>query len=160
MAATAEPLASLDALYHADYAYRPETGEEVFQSLMGVPVLRGGRVVGVWPSRIKPGAGMTTRTSMFGNRRHGSLGNGWFGELVSREELAPSDGIALLPLRLEGIGLNAGTGMGRVVASAAIRVERLVAEDTDSRKNRLKTAVSEMHGALDNMLESSHIAKD
>ena len=162
VAATARPLALADAQHHPDYAYRPETGEEVFQSLMGVPVLRGGRVVGVMTVQNKTrrryddeDVDVLETVAMVLSEMVGS------GELVSREELAPSDGIALLPLRLEGIGLNAGTGMGRVVLhQPRFRVERLVAEDTDFEKNRLKTAVSEMHGALDNMLESSHIAKD
>ncbi|MDO9458540.1 MAG: phosphoenolpyruvate--protein phosphotransferase [Alphaproteobacteria bacterium] len=36
-----------DAQAHPQFAYRPETGEEIFKSLMGVPMLRGGRVIGV-----------------------------------------------------------------------------------------------------------------
>ncbi len=47
IAATARPLALADAQSHAAFAYRPETGEEVYHSLMGVPILRGGRVLGV-----------------------------------------------------------------------------------------------------------------
>src|SRR5262249_406255 len=44
IAATARPLALADAQAHPDFAYRPETGEEIYHSLMGVPILRGGRV--------------------------------------------------------------------------------------------------------------------
>src|SRR6516164_772472 len=47
IAAAARPLALADAQSHPDFAYRPETGEEVYHSLMGVPILRGGRVLGV-----------------------------------------------------------------------------------------------------------------
>src|SRR5271155_2177515 len=47
IAATALPLALADAQSHPDFAYRPETGEEIYHSLMGVPILRGGRVLGV-----------------------------------------------------------------------------------------------------------------
>src|SRR5215469_9878569 len=47
IAANARPLALADAQSHPDFAYRPETGEEIFHSLMGVPVLRSGRVLGV-----------------------------------------------------------------------------------------------------------------
>ena len=36
-----------DAQTHPAFVYRPETGEEIFHSLAGVPVLRGGRVTGV-----------------------------------------------------------------------------------------------------------------
>src|SRR5437762_6480275 len=47
IAATARPLALADAQAHPNFAFRPETGEEIFHSLMGVPILRGGRVLGV-----------------------------------------------------------------------------------------------------------------
>src|SRR5947207_13355422 len=47
IAATARPLALADAQSHPRFAYRPATGEEIYHSLMGVPILRGGRVLGV-----------------------------------------------------------------------------------------------------------------
>lgn len=47
IAAQSRPLALADAQSHPDFAYRPETGEEIYHSFMGVPVLRGGRVIGV-----------------------------------------------------------------------------------------------------------------
>ena len=47
IAASARPLALADAQAHPNFAYRPETGEEIYHSLMGVPILRGGRVLGV-----------------------------------------------------------------------------------------------------------------
>ncbi|HEY1382680.1 MAG TPA: GAF domain-containing protein, partial [Dongiaceae bacterium] len=47
IASHARPLALADAQHHPQFAYRPETGEEIFQSLMGVPILRAGRVIGV-----------------------------------------------------------------------------------------------------------------
>ena len=47
IASHARPLALADAQHHPQFAYRPETGEELFQSLMGVPILRAGRVIGV-----------------------------------------------------------------------------------------------------------------
>ena len=47
IAATARPLALAEAQSHPDFAYRPETGEEIYHSLMGAPILRGGHVLGV-----------------------------------------------------------------------------------------------------------------
>src|SRR5262249_56747433 len=45
IAATARPLALAEAQSHPDFAYRPETGEEVYHSLMGAPILRGGHLL-------------------------------------------------------------------------------------------------------------------
>ena len=47
IAAHARPLALDDAQSHPQFAYRPETGEEVYHSLAGVPIVRAGRVLGV-----------------------------------------------------------------------------------------------------------------
>jgi phosphotransferase system, enzyme I, PtsP len=48
IASTAEPLAlSDDAKHHLAFSYKPETGEEIYQSFLGVPVLRGGATIGV-----------------------------------------------------------------------------------------------------------------
>ncbi len=47
IAQTADYISLPDAQAHPHFAYRPETGEEIYKSLMGVPMLRGGRVIGV-----------------------------------------------------------------------------------------------------------------
>ncbi len=44
---TARPLNLADAPSHPLFSYRPETGEEKYYSFLGVPVLRGGRTLGV-----------------------------------------------------------------------------------------------------------------
>src|SRR5919106_558015 len=36
-----------DAQSHPDFAYRPETGEEIYHSFLGVPIVHSGRVIGV-----------------------------------------------------------------------------------------------------------------
>ena len=47
IASSAEPLALSDAQHHPAFSYKPETGEEIYQSFLGVPVLRGGATIGV-----------------------------------------------------------------------------------------------------------------
>ena len=47
IAAHARVLNLADAQTHPKFAYRPETGEEIYPSFLGVPILRGGRVRGV-----------------------------------------------------------------------------------------------------------------
>src|SRR5512144_3130515 len=47
IAAKGRPSGRADARSHPSYVFRPETGEESFRSLAGVPILHGGRVVGV-----------------------------------------------------------------------------------------------------------------
>ena len=45
IAKTAEPLSLNDAQAHPAFSYRPETGEEIYNSFLGVPILRGGNLV-------------------------------------------------------------------------------------------------------------------
>ncbi len=41
------PLNLSDAPSHPAFSYRPETGEDPFHAFLGVPLLRGGRAIGV-----------------------------------------------------------------------------------------------------------------
>jgi len=47
VALNAQPLNLADAPTHEAFSYRPETGEDPFNSFLGVPILRGGRTLGV-----------------------------------------------------------------------------------------------------------------
>ena len=127
---------------------------------MGVPILRGGRVIGVLAVQNRTRRNYTeeeietlqTVAMVLAEMVAG-------GELISRDELLPADGNALLPLRLKGIRLNPGRGMGvAVVHQTHFNVRRLVAENPDHEHGRLRSAVSDMHGALDDMLEATDLA--
>ena len=45
IAAEAKPLNLKDAKSHPAFAYLPETGEELFSTFLGVPILRAGRTI-------------------------------------------------------------------------------------------------------------------
>lgn len=160
VAAQARPSALADAQSHPNFAYRPETGEEIYSSMMGVPILRGGRVVGVVAVQNRTRRHYTEEevetlqtVAMVLAEMVAS------GELVERDELSPVDGIALKPLRLEGARLNAGVGMGIAVLHARqAAIERLVAEDPGHEHERLHHAFTEMHGALDNLFDGEALA--
>ncbi len=160
IAAQARPFALADAQNHANFVFRPETGEEMYQSLMGVPILRGGRVVGVIAVQNRKRRNYSdeeVEILQIVAMVLAELVGG--GELISRDELMPADGNALLPLRLEGISLNPGLGVGVAVLHAPqFHITKMVAEDVDQEHERLRKAVSEMHGALDDMMEQSDLA--
>jgi phosphotransferase system, enzyme I, PtsP len=158
--AQARPIALADAASHPDFVLRPETGEELYQSLMGVPVLRGGRVIGVISvqNRIRRNYSdeeievLETVAMVLAELISG-------GELIDRAELMPADGNALLPLRIGGSTINPGLGVGvAVLHEPKFSVTKLVAEDVDLEHERLQNAVSEMHGALDDMMKQSDLA--
>ncbi|MBK8176209.1 MAG: phosphoenolpyruvate--protein phosphotransferase [Rhodospirillales bacterium] len=160
IAAKGRPLALSDAQSHPSFAFRPETGEEAYQALMGVPILRGGRVVGVLAVQNvhhrqytdEEIEALQTVAMVLAELVAG-------GDLVGREERLPTEGLALSPVRLEGARLNAGIGIGgAVLHKHQFTIRQLVAEDTRVEHERLRKAVAEMHGALDNMLRASAVA--
>jgi phosphotransferase system enzyme I (PtsP) len=157
IAATARPLALADAQAHPDFAYRPETGEEIYHSLMGVPILRGGRVLGVLVVQNRTLRHYTEdeieiaqTIAMIVAELTAS------GELVNPLEMAQSDSGALLPLRLDGIRLNEGIAIGPAVLHVPkLVIRQVVAEDVGAELDRLSRAVSQMQSAIDELVAAS-----
>ena len=150
------PFALAEAQDHPNFAYRPETGEEIFHSMMGVPVLRGGRVIGVISVQNQTRRNYTdeevetlqTIAMVLAEMIAG-------GELIAVDELRPTDGYGPKPVRLEGIRLNGGIGIGvAVMHEASFLFEKLVAEDIGLERKRLAQAFSQMHGSLDELMET------
>lgn len=159
IAATARPLNLSDAQAHPDFVYRPETGEEVYHAFLGVPVLRAGRVTGVLVVQNRTRRHYTDEElealQIIAMVLAELVGTG---ELVRPEELLPADGIALLPLRLEGVRLNAGLGIGAAqLHQHQITIDKLLSDDPEAELERLRTALAGMHSALDDMLAEQSV---
>ncbi len=160
IAAHARPLNLSDAQSHPAFAYRPETGEEIYHSLMGVPILRGGRVVGVLVVQNKTRRHYTDDEvealqiiAMVLAELVAS------GELVSPGERMPVEGMELLPMRLEGMRLNAGLAMGlALLHQPGVTIRQVVAEDPEAELKRLDEAMAGMHSALDEILATDILA--
>lgn len=160
IAAHARPLALSDAQSHPNFAYRPETGEDIYRSLVGVPIIRSGRVIGVLVVQNRTSRHYTdeeVETLETVAMVLAELVSG--GQLVGRDELQPVDGLALLPLRLDGLRLNPGIGIGvAVLHRPRITIRRLVAEDPDAELERLRVALAGMHSALDELFSASDLS--
>jgi len=160
IAAHARPFALAEAQSHPNFAYRPETGEEIYHSLMGVPVLRGGRVLGVLVVQNRTPRHYTDEEVEALETIATVLAElVASGELVAPDELQPTEGIGLLPVRLEGVALNGGLALGlAVLHEPRILLRQMVAEDPRQEMERFRGAVESMQSALDDMLESSDFA--
>ncbi|MCH8138243.1 MAG: phosphoenolpyruvate--protein phosphotransferase [Proteobacteria bacterium] len=160
IAAHALPLNLSDAQSHPSFAYRPETGEEIYHSLMGVPILRGGRVIGVLVVQNKTWRHYTDEevealeiTAMVLAELVAS------GELVSPEEKLAAEREALLPVRLEGMRLNAGLATGTAVLHQPnILIRRIVAEDPEEELRRLEDAIRGTDSALKEVMTAGRLA--
>jgi phosphotransferase system, enzyme I, PtsP len=158
IAATARPLALEDAQSHAAFAYRPETGEEIYRSLMGVPILRGGWVLGVLvvQNRIlrryaEDEIEVLQTIAMIVAELAAS------GELVNPLEIAQSHTGGMLPVRLVGVRLNPGLAIGPAVLHVPrMTIRQVVAEDTATELERLRHAVATMRESVDELVAASH----
>ena len=157
IAATARPLALADAQSHSDFAYRPETGEEIYHSLMGVPILRGGRVLGVLVVQNRSLRHYTEdEIEVLQTIAMVVAELAATGELVNPLEIAQSQGGGLLPVRLLGIRLNSGQAIGpAVLHEPRLLIRQLVAEDVDGELERLRHAVAAMRSAIDELVATS-----
>lgn len=154
------PLNLSEAPQHPRFAYRPETGEDIYHSFLGVPILRTGRVVGVLvvqnvaPRRYKPEEVEALQTiSMVIAELVGS------GELVDKEELSEDSGTTGEPVTLDGMALAGGVGAGiAVFHQPQVKISKTVAEDVDAERIRLEDAIAEMRLQLEQMIEHPDLA--
>lgn len=157
IAAHARPMALANAPSHPSFAYRPETGEDPYQSLLGVPILRGGKVRGVLVIQHKERRSYTeeeVETMQTIAMVVAELVAA--GELVSAQEISTVGDAALLPIRLGGVSLNRGLAMGLAVLHRhQVTIREMVAEDPDHELERLRQALAGMHSAIDDLLADS-----
>ncbi|MBC6982377.1 phosphoenolpyruvate--protein phosphotransferase [Caulobacter sp. 17J80-11] len=158
VARSATPLNLSDAPTHPSFSYRPETGEDPFHSFLGVPLLRGGRTIGVLivqnrAARVydQDEVEDLETIAMVVAEMVAS------GELVGIAELKDVELAPHRPERLRGHKLADGLAMGRVVLhEAPVAPERLLADDTVAEEGRLKQALAAMRSHIDEMLEGQH----
>ena len=161
IAVQTRPLALADAQSHPDFVYRPETGEEIYQSLAGVPILRGGRVTGVLAVQNRTARSYTeeeietleTASMVIAELIANS-------ELLSQDELQAAGQLGLLSISIDGIRLNRGIAIGEAVHHTnRIQISKLVSDDPIAEQERLDQAVIMMHGAIDQMLEAKDVVE-
>jgi phosphotransferase system, enzyme I, PtsP len=159
IAASARPLNLSDAQKHPAFAYLPETGEEIYHSFLGVPVLRAGRTLGV----------LVVQNRTMRHYRDDEVEALETTAMVIAEMIATGDlarltrpGVELdlrRPASFSGLSLNEGVGLGHVVLhEPRIVVTNLFAEDVQSELDRLETAVSSLRLSIDDMLTRREIA--
>jgi phosphotransferase system enzyme I (PtsP) len=160
IAHTAQPLNLSDAQAHPSFAYRPETGEDPFQSLMGVPILRGGRTLGVLIVQNR-----TQRHYEEEEVEALQIIATVLAELVVSGALIDSsalDGVDVStrsPLHFTCMPLADGIAMGYVVLhEPRVAVSQLIAEDVRAERIRLDEGIAAIRVWIDDMLNSGDFA--
>ncbi len=160
VAAQAMPVALADAQAHPLFAYRPETGEERYSSLMGVPIQRGGRVLGVLVIQNQTQRNyadeevetLETTAMVLAEMIAG-------GEVLGSDEARIDSQTAALPLRLEGTPLSSGLTRGAAwIHRRRVTIERMLSDDAEAEQERLRVALKAMQGELDATLDRPELA--
>jgi phosphotransferase system, enzyme I, PtsP len=147
-----------EASSHPSFSYRPETGEEIFHSLLAVPVQRSGQVLGVLVIQNRTvkeysdeDVEVLQTTAMVVAEQ---LVSGAVAGAGTALEVSKS-----LSAVIEGEGISEGIAMGRVVLhEPRIVVIQLMSDDPAAELARIDTAMTELRASLDDMLDHEHLA--
>lgn len=149
------PLNLSDAPNNPNFSYRPETGEDPFHAFLGVPLLRGGRTIGVLVVQNR-----TERTYAEEEVEDLQIIAMVLAEMVAGGELfneAELKNVELAPHkpeRLKGTKFADGLAYGRAVLhETAVMPSDLLSEDTPAESLRLQKAIEALQLQLDGMLD-------
>ncbi len=160
IAAQAMPVALADAQAHPLFAYRPETGEEIYSSLMGVPILRGGRVIGVLSIQNRTQRSyadeeieiLETIAMVLAELVAG-------GDVISPQEASIGQDSEALPQRLEGVSLSPGLAQGiAILHRQRVTIDRMLSDDPAHESERVREAVAAVQGQLDAIMERPELS--
>ncbi|HEY0311750.1 MAG TPA: phosphoenolpyruvate--protein phosphotransferase [Allosphingosinicella sp.] len=142
-----------EATSHPEFAYRPETGEELFHSFAGVPIVRRERAIGVLcVQHADPRAYDTLEIEALQTVAM------VLSELIANAGLADKASSATAEAREQGSarlqGLRLVTGMACGIAvyhQPRILIEHTVADDTEAERARVYSAFRKMREQIDSM---------
>ena len=159
VARRARPLTTSNARAHPAFSYKPETGEEPFNTFVGVPILRGGRMVGVLTAQtaqerqVEVDEIETLQTVAMVLAEIVASG-----DIVEAEEMAGLDVRQSRPERFQGGAYSGGVVQGvAVLFEPHVESTRLIAEDSVVEEERLDTAINALRASIDQMLDSGRI---
>ncbi len=157
IAASAEPLSLPDAQSHPAFSYKPETGEEIYLSFLGVPILRGGNTLGVLVVQNRA-------RRLYSDEEVEALQTTamLLAEMIAGGELQamlPGPAVLRQPLSLKGVTVNEGFGLGHVVLhEPRVIVTRFVAENVEAEEVRLDEAIAALRESIDRLVDRGNEA--
>ena len=150
-AATGDVMNLADAQNHPAFAYRPETGEEPYASLLSVPVRRAGRSIGVLVAQNRA-ARHYTEDEVEVVETVAML----LAEILAAAgaaEVAEEGISASLPRHFTGTTLANGIAIGPVVRRGRrAMAQNLLADDPAAELERLHRAAEEMQRGVDELI--------
>lgn len=147
-----EPISLSDASSHPRFSYRPETGEDPYKSFLGVPMIKGGRTIGVLVVQNK-----VSKVYTEGEIEFLKVMGAYLTEIAlansSSNSFSGFDIKPTLPETLIGKTYSRGLVKGVVcLHDPEVAPTRLLAENIDAERERLQLALRSLQNGLDKLL--------
>lgn len=147
-----------EAQDHPAFSYRPETGEEMYHSFLGMPIMRSGRQLGVITVQ-------NTARKVYAEEEIEALETTAMlvAELITSGEL--DDGVASLSdravsRRFTGIGISTGIALGTVVLhEPRVMISEFLSDDQPIELERLEAGINQLRRSIDEMLAKAELQR-
>jgi phosphotransferase system enzyme I (PtsP) len=150
-----------DAQNHPGFKFMPETGEEIFHSFLGVPILKNGKPIGVLVVQNE------TRRHYSSEEEEAVQTTAMvLAEIIASgevQEISNSQEADIGHLRSHfrtGEAVVPGIAMGLVVLhEPRVVISNFVASDIEQEKTRLETAIEKLRGQVDVLISSGETGR-
>ena len=159
VASEANPINLSDAQAHPAFSFRPETGEEIYHSFLGVPILRAGNTLGVLVVQNR-----ARRTYTEEEEEALQTTAMVLAEMIASGELSSlarpgAEPAARHAMHLTGTSLSDGIALGHVVLhEPRVVITNVIADDVPHELKRLDAAIATLRADLDRMVEHRDVA--
>src|SRR5512146_293870 len=159
VASEANPMNLSDAQAHPAFSYRPETGEEIYHSFLGVPILRAGNTLGVLVVQNR-----ARRTYTEEEEEALQTTAMVLAEMIASGELSSlarpgAEPAARHSMHFIGTSLSDGIALGHVVLhEPRVVITSVIADDVQHELKRLDAAIATLRADLDRLVEHRDVA--
>src|SRR5665213_362238 len=160
VASEANPLNLSDAQNHPAFSFRPETGEEIYHSFLGVPILRAGNTLGVLVVQNR-----AKRTYVEEEVEALQTTAMVLAEMIASGELSSiarpgAEPVARHTMHVTGAALSDGIALGHVVLhEPRVVVTNVIADDVPKELKRLDASIATFRADLDRLVEHGEAAE-
>jgi len=159
IAEKAQPLALSNVKLHPNFLYKPETGEEIYQSFLGVPLLRRGQTIGVLVVQNFEARSYKEEEiealEIIAMVIAEMIAAGELGDFLAIKEIDPRHN---KPHTIEGLVLSQGIVIGRAVLyEKRIEVLKIISEDIDLENQRLSKGLIDLKRNIEKLINGSEV---
>lgn len=145
------PIHLSDAPSHPYFAYRPETGEDSYRAMAGVPIFAQDKVIGVLAVQnvmnrnyTEEDIDMLETVAMF------------IAEMLLGKQISKAKKDEEKNIKLTGVPIYEGLVSGNIyIHEPYVRVTKFLSDDTSYEHERLQKAIEDLRSSVDSLIENA-----